>query len=254
MKAIKYLSVIFLIFIIIGAFVVWKGSEKKIVLVDQGMVVIQNIVTPTIEVKKIITKAETVKSIYYEVPFTSQAPFGGWKDPKQQNGCEEAAVLMAVYWAKGKSLTKQEALQQIIAISDFEQKTYGEYRDTSAADTLDRIIKGYFQYTRAFTQEITSFDDIYNQLSAGRLVIVPMNGQLLNNPNYTQPGPLEHMVVVKGYDVQNNEFITNDPGTRNGFNYRYPVAVFIAAIRDYPTGYHQPINEIKKVMIVIEKQ
>ena len=40
------------------------------------------------------------------VPFTSQAPSGQWDNPVYQDGCEEAAALMAVYWAEGKILNK----------------------------------------------------------------------------------------------------------------------------------------------------
>jgi hypothetical protein len=225
-----------------------RGSAKK-------EVPLISVATPTPAPTSTPEAAQaSITSLVLEVPFTSQAPLGDWQDPRQQNGCEEAVGLMAVYWAQGRSLTKEEARQKIIDISDNEQETYGEHRDTSAQDTLDRIIKGYFQYDKAFVQSVSSFEDIYRQLERGRVVIVPMNGQKLGNPNYVAPGPAEHMIVVKGYDSQTDEFITNDPGTRKGEGYRYRVPVFLAAIRDYPTGYRLPIKEINKVMIVVEKQ
>src|SRR4051812_4227943 len=44
------------------------------------------------------------------VPFTAQAPYGEWNDPKYGDGCEEASILMAAYWAKGQtSLPKATA-------------------------------------------------------------------------------------------------------------------------------------------------
>src|SRR3989338_7629179 len=52
--------------------------------------------------------------VLWEVPFTSQAPRGNWKDPRQQAGCEEASVLMAMRWVRGKSLSMAQAEAQII--------------------------------------------------------------------------------------------------------------------------------------------
>ena len=39
---------------------------------------------------------EPKRFVLLNVPFTSQAPFGEWSDPRHQDGCEEAAALMAV--------------------------------------------------------------------------------------------------------------------------------------------------------------
>ena len=58
------------------------------------------------------------KIVNQAVPFTSQAPTGQWSDERQQDGCEEASALMAMYWVQGKSLSSQEALTKILAISD----------------------------------------------------------------------------------------------------------------------------------------
>ena len=43
-------------------------------------------------------------------------------------------------------------------------------------------------------------------------------------------------------------------GTRLGEGYRYPVSTLFAAIRDYPTGYHEPIERTEKVMIVVSRE
>jgi hypothetical protein len=80
-----------------------------------------------------------------------------------------------------------------------------------------------------------------------------MNGRELKNPNFKAPGPVTHMVLVKGYDYKTKEFITNDPGTRRGENYRYPEKISLKAIRVYPTGYHLAVKKVKKEMIVVEK-
>src|SRR5437016_6068593 len=46
------------------------------------------------------------KFVNLPVPFTVQAPFADWQDPRQEDACEEASALMAVYWAQEKTLTK----------------------------------------------------------------------------------------------------------------------------------------------------
>lgn len=188
-----------------------------------------------------------------DVPFTPQAPFGEWKDPRQQDACEEASALMAVRWARGQKLNQEEAKREILAISKYQSENFGEWRDTSAEDTLKRIIMDYFKYDKAEVKKIINIDDIIKEIEAGRVVIIPANGQKLGNPYFTSPGPERHMVVIKGYDEQKKEFITNDPGTRRGEGYQYKEKVLFSAIRDYPTGYHAPIIKEEKVMIVIKK-
>lgn len=187
------------------------------------------------------------------VPFTSQAPLGDWKDQRQQDGCEEASALMAMKWIKGESLGKDEALKAITGTSDFLLKKYGEYRDIAPKDMVAWIFNDYYGYKKAYLVEDITADDIISELQKGRLVLTPMNGQIMHNPYFRQPGPPRHMIVIRGYDPKTEEFITNDPGTRNGEGYRYDAKTLFEAIRDYPTGYHEIIYEIKKTMIVVEK-
>lgn len=192
------------------------------------------------------------EEVILDVPFTAQAPLGNWADPRQQNGCEEAAALMAVRWAEGiQEILPQDAEKEIIAISDFEQSTYGHYHDTSAQDMVERIFMGYFKYDKIQAHYDITVDDIKSELDKGNLVLVPVNGQKLDNPYYLPPGPEEHMLVIRGYNNKTGEFITNDSGTKQGNLLRYPQEVVMDAIYDYPTGYHEPVKEIVKAMIVV---
>lgn len=188
--------------------------------------------------------------IDYEVPFTAQAPFAEWNDPRYQDGCEEASVLMAIKAVKGEGLTRNEAKAEIAAISQYELENWGSYVDTSASSTLARIVEGYFKYMGRVEYGIDQ-DDIIEALYANNLVLVPTNGVKLKNPNYSPPGPERHMLVVKGYDPATAEFITHDPGTRNGADYRYDAAVLMEALFDYPTGNHVPATEDRTAMIII---
>ncbi|MDD2766198.1 MAG: C39 family peptidase [Candidatus Moranbacteria bacterium] len=192
-------------------------------------------------------------SFLENVPFTTQAPFGEWDDPVFQNGCEEAALVMAEYWLTGKPLTKEIAKKEIIALSKFQKKTIGQSIDTSTEDT-EKLLREYYSVTTSTVQTNITLLDIREALSSGVLVIVPADGRKLHNPNYTQPGPTTHMLVIIGYDAEKQEFITNDSGTRNGKGYRYREDVLFEAIRDYPTGNHLPIPKIEKSMIIVRKE
>jgi hypothetical protein len=192
--------------------------------------------------------------VLHTVPFTAQAPFGEWTDPRQQDGCEEAASLMAVTWARGETFTLAEAKAEIIAIAEYEQATYGTHNDTSAIDTLTRIIQGYFGYQSARVEYGITKQDIIDALYAGKVVIVPTDGRALQNPNFTDGGPDRHMLIVVGYDPSEDVFITNDNGTRQGKGYRYDEDLFFGAIRDYTTGSHLPIVGRVKAMIAVEAE
>ncbi len=194
-----------------------------------------------------------IKSVLFEVPFTPQAPFGNWSDPRKQDGCEEAAVIMAMAWVKGETLNAKSVDEEINVIAAYEEKTYGTFHDTSAFDTAERIFKGYFEYDNIEVRYRIGKEDIKKELYKGNLILVPTNGQLLDNPNYTPPGPVTHNLVIIGYDVKTKEFITNDPGTRKGKGYRYDEDVLENAIIDYPTGSHEKIEEEKTAMIIVKK-
>ncbi|MBI5913267.1 hypothetical protein HY839_02375 [Candidatus Azambacteria bacterium] len=102
--------------------------------------------------------------VLLDVPFTVQAPFGGWADARQDYGCEEASILMAMRWVRGETLTPAQAEQEIIAISEFEKERYGDFHDTSAQDTL-KVVKAYFGYENAFG----TFKDISQHPSSDKI-------------------------------------------------------------------------------------
>jgi hypothetical protein len=194
------------------------------------------------------------KNIVLSVPFTSQAPLFEWKDERQQDGCEEASALMALVWAKGgQGYTKKVWRDKIVGLSDWENKKYGEYRDVALTDMVDWIFRDYFDYSGAQIKTVKSAADIRSELEKGNLVLAPMNGQALKNPNFTSPGPERHMILIKGYDYKAKQFITNDPGTRKGENYRYSEKTIFNAIRAYKTGYKLPFGPLRKEVIVVSK-
>lgn len=262
----KIFLVLFVIAAVLGV-ATWRTrvsllSFEKNAAVKTAIPLSQKTETPSAAVSKVegnksvkpkIEPKKAPQSILIEnVPFTVQAPFGEWNNPIFQDGCEEAALAMAAYWLSGKSFSPDIAKQEIIALARFEEKKFGQAVDTSAVDT-EAVLREYYGVTTTEIRADIKVADIQETLATGAVVLLPTDGRKLQNPNFHQPGPTTHMVVVIGYDAEKKEFITHDPGTRNGQNYRYKEDVLYGAIRDYPTGDHLPIVGVHKDMLVVRK-
>ncbi|MFA5135168.1 MAG: C39 family peptidase [Patescibacteria group bacterium] len=179
-----------------------------------------------------------------DVPFTTQSPFAEWTEQDNES-CEEAAALTVHYYWQQKTFTKQIAQDELQAIVDFENGYFGFYKDTTAAQTAE-FIKELWGYERVDVEYGITVEDIKREVAQGRPVILPTAGRLLGNPNFREPGPLYHMVVVRGWTE--NMILTNDPGTRKGENYQYGPDVLYGAIHDWNGG---DVDAGQKAMIVV---
>ncbi len=177
--------------------------------------------------------AKLPEEINLRVPFSPQAPHANWDLPYQE-ACEETSALLTHKFFKGGLLTPVIADNEILKIVDWEKENLGYYEHTTALETAS-ILHEYFGYKRVEVQYDVSIDDIKKHVAAGRPVIVPLAGRLLGNPFYRAPGPVYHMLVVKGY-TKEGKLITNDVGTRRGENYLYDPEVFLNAMHDAPSG------------------
>jgi hypothetical protein len=213
----------------------------------------QNVEPETIEEEK---PAPISKKMEQAVPFLVQAPFGNWSDSDFQNACEEASMVMAMGWVNGeKTISPQEAKKRILDIIAFENKTFGYSTDTNASD-MEKIFRQYFKHENVQAKEDITLEDIKAEIQKGRVVLVPAFGQALKNPNFTRPGPVAHMLIIIGYDPLAKQFITNDPGTRNGAGYRYDESLLFEAIWEYPSGKTDPplpAGKMRKAMISVSK-
>lgn len=204
-----------------------------------------------------IPKENVYKKIKQTVPFIVQAPFGKWEDQDFQNGCEEAAMIMAMGWMKNTAeISTEESEAQIKDIIKFEEKFLGYSADTDIFD-MQKIFQKYFEHNGAEARENIKIDDIKNELQKGNIVLVPAFGRALKNPNYTSPGPITHMLVIIGYDPESQKFITNDSGTRKGKDYEYAENVLFEAVWQYPSGKKHPEppkGSLKKGFLIIKKK
>lgn len=185
-------------------------------------------------------------SINLDIPFGSQAPFSNWDLPYQE-ACEEAAVIMAHYYYEGKKLTPKIMDEEILKLVDWQNKTFGYYEDTTAEE-IARTLREYFGHKNVEVRYEFTMEDIKNEVAQGHPVIVPAAGRLLPNPNFKQPGPLYHALVIKGFTK--NKIITNDPGTRKGHNFLYAPEALMNAIHDWNP---EDILLGRKAMVVVSK-
>lgn len=188
-------------------------------------------------------------SVNLGVPFTSQAPHANWSFPYKE-ACEEASVYMVSEFLKGTSSGKippDVADKGILQIVEFEKELFGYYEDTNIEQT-SKFAEMLYGFEKIEVIENPTVEQIKQRLAQGLPVIVPAAGRELHNPNFTAPGPVYHMLVIRGY-TENGKFITNDPGTRNGEAYLYDFDVIMNAMHDWNGG--KDISGGKKVVMII---
>ena len=182
------------------------------------------------------------------VPFTSQAPFGDWRQP-YQDFCEEASIVMTAHFIWGLPLSAKTADMEMQIIKTFEDATLGYSKDTSAQEVAT-VLKTLYGFKNVSTKEIDSSEDIIKELRQGKIIITPVAGRMLKNPYFVPPGPVYHMLVIKGFDEKRKTFITNDPGTRRGENFSYGQRLLFAAIHDWNNG---DVMNGKKMAVLVGK-
>ncbi|MBU1146622.1 C39 family peptidase [Patescibacteria group bacterium] len=190
-----------------------------------------------------------------KVAFASQAPLGDWSLPYQE-ACEEASMIMAAKYFKNEKLDANIMDQEILKVVKWEEDN-GYPLDLTAAQTVE-VLQKYFGL-KAYLDKMVSEPEIKKNLVAGNLIIVPLAGRDIGNPFYHQPGPLYHMLLIRGFDE--DEFITNDPGTKRGEAYRYLYGDLLWAVHDWVGGDREfqdprPEPDMRtgaRVMVVVEK-
>jgi len=182
-----------------------------------------------------------------EVPFTVQAPFANWDDPYQE-ACEEASLLTVHAYLAGEKLNPETANKQILDLVAWEEN-HGYPQDVTIEE-LANIAEEYYGYTSEIIDDPT-LSDIQKQIFDGNPIIVPAAGRTLGNPYFSGEGPWYHMLVITGYDGQ--RFITNDPGTRRGKDFKYKHQVLLEAIHNW-TGVKEEITKGSKKILILRNK
>lgn len=187
------------------------------------------------------TRAE----VNWDVPFTVQAPLGVW-DALHGEACEEASILMVMRYFSNQRISSpddaENAIQHLVAAN----AALGYAVDDTAAEVI-KLLQSEDSSLSATLLKNPSIDDLKSVLSAGSLVIVPAAGRELHNPYFQRPGPLYHMLVLRGY-TKDGYVITNDPGTKHGEQYAYRWEVLMNAMHDWNGG---EVEAGQKVVVVV---
>ena len=190
--------------------------------------------------------------IIHNVPFTSQAPLGEWSDPRQADGCEEAAIVMAMAWARGGGdIPAEEAKRDIVNISEYEKVIWGFFQDTSIADTA-RLMRDIYGHSGVMVQDDIGAENIKDALAAGNVVIVPINTQMTGLVKYKN-GPPRHTVIAVGYDEQQDKIIMHDPYTGGAYDLQLSSSALNNSLWDYHSGIHLNAGPKRSAMIVVPK-
>ncbi len=224
------------------------ATKNQRAVINQPAVVADS---PSIDKPPVVLSYESTKPVIKHslkilpVPFMVQAPYGNWGLPYQE-ACEEASMIMATEYFKGNKslrLSAADADKAILQLVEWQKQERGFYEDTTANEVAS-ILQDYFK----LTARVMSYDAglIRQAIDSGNLVLVPAAGRKLGNPYFRRPGPLYHMLLIKGY--QGDELITNDPGTRRGENYRYAEKIVAQAAHDWNGG---QVETGAAVMIIV---
>lgn len=164
------------------------------------------------------------------IPFYSQAPFGNW-DKVHEEMCEESSVLNGGLYLLGEKPSNDVFEEDLMDFKKLEEKELGDYKSNTIAE-VKKVADVYFSgKIKTKIVDNPTIEDIETEVAAGHPVVVPLAGRDIGNPNFTPPGPVYHMLIVKGYDAQN--FITNDVGTRKGNSYTYLKEVIMKNMHDW---------------------
>lgn len=233
-KKIWCLTVLFVVICIISgctaqpaAIVVEKKTpvEQPAALVEERVAVVED---------KVVTAKESVveklpSKVNLDVAFATQAPNSDWGLPYQE-ACEEASLIQARKYFYNEKLDKAIMDAEIKKVVEWEKTYFNVYTDTALSE-VKIIAEQYFGLDAEISEDV-SVENIKKQLAQGFLVLAPTAGRELGNPNFKQPGPIYHFVVIRGY--KGDKFIVNDVGTRKGDGYVYDFDVLINAIHDLP--------------------
>lgn len=182
------------------------------------------------------------EKVFLDVTFLVQAPKANW-DPPHEEACEEAALVMVKYYLDQQALVEDDGDREMLKMADWEAAN--GYGLSVTLEELRQIAQKYYGISNGKVKTDISVEDIKRELAAGRPVIVPLAGRQLRNPYFTPPGPIYHMLVIKGYD--SDGFITNENGIRQGKDYRYSFDTLYQAIHDYNP---EDINKGAKAYLV----
>lgn len=182
------------------------------------------------------------------VPFSVQAPDGNWE---RNEDCEETSITMANAYLNGitqDELAPEVAQASIDKLRAWEKANIG-YNANTGATVTSNMAAGTFGLK---VRQIKNYSetDLKKELLKKNVILLPINAQLLDNPNYYKTGPFYHMIVVRGYNEKG--FIVNDSGTDKGKNNVYSFAILKKAAADWSNS-KMAMDATLKIALIVSK-
>jgi len=154
-------------------------------------------------------------------------------------------MLDAYY--KGYNLSPLFAKDELLKMVDWE--TERNWGNSISLAHVQEVAEWYMGNSFSFhIQKEPSIEGIKQTLSAGNPVLVVAYGKSLDNPNFREGGPEYHALIIRGYNQDG--FITNDPGTRNGKEFFYTYDNLMSSIHDWNAG---DVEHGEAVVLVAER-
>ncbi len=224
-----------------------QHRTKSVVLtaIPLSLAVLLAFFAPKTDQKPQISAQKTIN-----VPYTAQAPTSDWVEP-WANACEETSIYMVNSFYQGEAITTETAVKNIKEIFAIKNAEFKVNKDESLETMAALVQKMNLPWSTKIVNNPT-VQDLKVELSKNHPIIVPVFMPSLWTSTFKGNGPDYHVLVLIGYDDKKGEFITNDPGTSDGQNRRYPYQKFVNAIHDldqknYQAGkravlFTEPIN------------
>lgn len=195
------------------------------------------------EQQEVIADTGLPVQVNLAVPFTSQAPEGNWDQP-WQDACEEAAILMLDAYYKQYDLSVLFSKNELQKMVDWETaKSWG------GSISIERVQQATEHYIGSAGRiiENPTVEELKDLLASGHPILAVADGKTLQNPYFTNGGPVYHALIIRGYTP--THFITNDPGTRHGEAFQYTYDNLMSSLKDWNNG---DVKNGRAVVLVLE--
>jgi hypothetical protein len=227
-------------------------SSQKTTVTSSKAIVSSTTATPTVASSTFVSAPIVSKipdSLNLDVPFVPQAPEKNWDQP-WQDACEEAAILMMDAYYKDYKVSVLRAKEDILKMVAWQESVDRNWGRSIEMEKIQKIFTDYltgYTASKLHVIENPTIDQIKKYLANGQPVYVVADGKILPNPHFQNGGPEYHALVIRGYTK--DSFITNDPGTQFGQNFKYKYNDLMNAIHDWNVG---DVIGGRRVVLVIE--
>ncbi len=227
-------------------------SSQKTTVTSSKAIVSSTTAIPTIASSTFVSAPIVSKipdSLNLDVPFVPQAPEKNWDQP-WQDACEEAAILMMDAYYKDYKVSVLRAKEDILKMVAWQESVDRNWGRSIEMEKIQKIFTDYltgYTASKLHVIENPTIDQIKKYIANGQPVYVVADGKILPNPHFQNGGPEYHALVIRGYTK--DSFITNDPGTQFGQNFKYKYNDLMNAIHDWNGG---DVIGGRRVVLVIE--